>query len=382
MSATVFVTVVDISMISGSGVATREIIRGLGTVLDDRLIVLCPEPADAFPDRLERAVDEFIFLPGRTNPGSPRWHLQIEVSILRKLWAVLRKEDPSMVITRLSPSTVFPAPLCKLIGVPHILLIRGWVRRQDEYSETKFGRAVERLVWMNVRLSTDVYVAFDELKTWVDPYRGRSQLPVETLSNAVDPLLFSSQPIMEARAELGFEVDKFVVGFVGSLAPRHEVSTLLRAATRLENVELLLVGDGELRTELDRLATDLGIQERVIFTGQVPHKKVPTYISAFDACYGAVSPEKASNPIKCYEYLACERPVITSQKSEFKFVSEIDAGEVIDSVTIDEVQNAIERLQQRSDADRLAAGERGRQYVCQHHTWEAVAERILKVTKK
>ncbi|WP_336135344.1 glycosyltransferase family 4 protein [Natronomonas amylolytica] len=377
MSATVFVTVVDLSTISGSGVATREIIRGVGAVSDDRLVVLCPEPTDAFPDRLKAIVDEFVFLPEMTNPGSPRWHLQMEVSILRKLWTVLRTENPSVVVTRLSPSTLFPTPLCKLFNVPHVLLIRGWVRRQDEYGGTKFGRGVEELVRMNVRLSTNVYVAFDELKTWIDPYRGGSQSPVEVLPNAVDPTLFSSQSIGEARSEIGIETDDFIVGFVGSLAPRHEVSTLLHAASHLDDVELLLVGDGELREELEQLATDLGIQDRVIFTGQVPHERVPTYIASFDAGYGVVSPGKASNPIKCYEYLACERPVITSQKDEFEFVSEIDTGEVVESVSSEGVQNAIKRLQRRSQADRLAAGERGRRYVRQHHTWEAVGERIL-----
>lgn len=377
MTAAVFVTVVDLSTISGSGVATREIIRGLGAVSDDPLVVLCPEPSDTFPDRLEAAVDKFIFLPEVTNPGSPRWHLQIEASILQNLWKVLRNENPSIVVTRLSTSTLFPAPLCKLFGVPHVLLIRGWVRRQDEYGGTKFGRIVEQLVRMNVRLSSDVYVAFDELKEWVEPYREESHSPVEVLPNAVDPALFSSKSTENARFEIGFETEDFVVGFVGSLAPRHEVSTLLRAVARLDDVELLLVGTGELREELELLAIELGIQDRVTFTGQVPHERVPTYIASFDVCYGVVSPGKASNPIKCYEYLACERPVITSQKEELEFVSEIDAGVVVESVSPEEIKNAIERLQRCSKANRLAAGERGRRYVRQHHTWEAVGERIL-----
>ncbi|WP_076145060.1 glycosyltransferase [Natrinema saccharevitans] len=377
MSGIVFVTVADLSKTTGSGVATREIIRGISAVSDESLVVLCPEPKEEVPERLKESVDKFVLLPARTNPGSPYWHLKVEFSILRKLWQLLREEDPSLLVTRLSPSTIFPAPLCRIFDISHVLLIRGWVRRFDERGETKFGRLIEQIVKMNVRNSSHVYVAFDELKEWVDSYRDESQSSVKVLPNAVDPNLFSPKPLEESRSEVRINTDKFVIGFVGSLAPRHELSTLFKAAARIDNVYLLIVGDGTLRDNLEQFATDLGITNRVTFTGRVDHENVPKYIAAFDAGYGVVSPGKASNPIKCYEYLSCERPVITSQKEEFEFVREIDAGVVVDSVSVDEVQVAIERLQTQSRDERRDAGRVGRSYVCKNFTWKGMAKGIL-----
>ncbi|XGI82734.1 glycosyltransferase family 4 protein [Halorutilales archaeon Cl-col2-1] len=377
MSGIVFVTVVDLSIISGSGVATREIIRGIVSVTDEPVIVLCPEPKEKLPEMLESQVDEFIYLPTRTNPGSPRWHLKTEFSILRKLGRLYKNRVPSLVVTRLSPSTLFPALFSTIFNIPHILLIRGWVRRKDSREDTKFGSLVEQLVKMNVRLSDEVYVAFDELKEWVDPYRSNSKSPVKVLPNAVDPDIFSPQPLSSTRAKIGIDAEKFVVGFVGSLAPRHELKTLFRAAAKTDDVYLLIVGDGVRRNSLDQLAADLGIDDRVTFTGQVDHEEVPKYISSFDVGYGVVSSDKASNPIKCYEYLSCERPVITSQKEEFEFISKIDAGVLVSTVSTKEVYEAIEYLRNQPRKERLEMGKTGRSYVQEHFTWKRLANELI-----
>lgn len=377
MSPVVFVTVEDLSKITGSGVATRELIRAVGTLSEEPLFVLCPEPADELPDRLQERVDEFRFLPPETNPGAPLWHAKEELRILQHLWQLLRKEDPSAVLMRLSPSTLFPAPLCRLYDVPYVLLIRGWVNRDDKYDSTKFGDLVEQIVRMNVRLSNDVYVAFDELRGWVEPYRGREQSSVEVLPNAVDPEMFSPMPIPEAREKLGLKKDRFIIGFVGSLAIRHELPTLLQAVAQLESVYVLIVGAGELGSDLERLVMDLGIEERVTFTGKVAHEKVPVYIAACDVTYGVVNPDRVSNPIKCYEYLACQRPVITSQTPEMGFLKKIEAGVIIKEVNKRRVASAIEDLHANSREERKDRGQRGREYIKKNYTWRNVARAIL-----
>lgn len=373
----VVVTIVDISHISGSGVATKELIRGLDAASRDRVIVVCPEPNGELPSRIKDCADSFYFLSSARKAGSPKWHLKIEIEVLKALWSILRHEDPDVVITRLSPSTLFPAPLCNYSGVPHILLVRGWVRRRDNAGKTKFGPLVEQLVRMNVRFSSDVYVAFEELREWVCSYRGENQSPVSILPNAVDPDLFSPEPISTAREQIGLDTDQFVVGFVGSLAPRHEISTLLRAGAELDDVQFVLVGDGQLRVPLEQLADELGINNRVRFVGQISHEKVPMYISAFDVGYGVISPEKASNPIKCYEYLACERPVITSRKEEFEFVDEIGAGVLVENVSVEEIAEGIETLRGYSKSELRQAGIEGNQYVQKHSTWEEIGRQLL-----
>lgn len=376
MSGVVFLTVEDLSETGGGSVATRELIRAIGTVSDDPLYVICPKPETDVPSRLERSVTEFRFLPRRTNPGSPSWHLKVEGRVFRHLVSLYRAKDPSLVVTRLSPSTLAPAPFCQSVNVPHVLLVRGWVNRHDEHSETKFASIVEQVVRLNVRLSDAVYVAFDDLREWVAQYRTDEQSPVEVLPNAVDPDLFTPQPMDEARGEIGLDTDAFVVGFVGSLAERHELPALLRAAAEHESVHVLIVGDGEIRSQLEELVRTEGLAGRVTFTGRVDHGDVPTYIAACDVTYGVVGTTRTSNPIKCYEYLACERPVITSSSPEMEFVDRIDAGQVLSEVTVPSVAGAIESLHSKPESDREVMGKRGREHVVENHTWERVAKTV------
>jgi glycosyltransferase involved in cell wall biosynthesis len=375
MTPVVFVTVEDLSKTSGSGIATRELIVGLENAADAPLYVVCPEPNGTLPDRLRVAVDEFRFLPPETDPGNPRWHLREEASTFRVLLKLLRQIDPRVVVTRLSPSTLAPAPLCKAFGVPHVLLIRGWVNSHNDYEQTKFGTVVEQVVRMNVRLSDEVFVAFEELRAWVSQYRGETQSTVEVLPNAVDPELFRPMSVGGTGHRLGIDDGRFVVGFVGSLSKRHELPTLLRAVSRLEGVELVIVGDGDLRTELEDLAAELGILDRAHFEGRVDHGEVPEYIATFDVGYGVVSEGKASNPIKCYEYLACERPVLSSRSSEMTFIEEMNAGYLVDTVTTEAVVEGIREL--REAQDRQSMGVRGRRYVIEHATWEQVGRELL-----
>lgn len=381
MKPTVFVTVEDLSKISGSGIATRELVVGLGAASEGPLYVVCPEPNGTLPDRVREAVHEFRFLPPETNPGDPRWHLREEVSTFRVLLNLLRRADPQVVVTRLSPSTLAPAPLCKAFGVPHVLLIRGWVNSHNEYEDTKFSGVVEQVVRMNVRLSDEVFVAFEELRAWVAKYRGKKQSAVEVLPNAVDPDVFRPMSKGDSRRKLGIDEDVFVVGFVGSVSKRHELPTLLRAVSRLDGIEVVIVGDGDLRADLDELASELGISDRVRFVGRVDHEEVPEYIATFDVGYGVVSEEKASNPIKCYEYLACERPVLSSTSPEMRFVEEINAGYLVNSVTPDAVLEGLSTLKDSDTEDWQSMGKRGWRYVREQRTWAAVGESLVSSVK-
>lgn len=379
MSGVVFVTVEDLSKTAGGGIATREIVTALGREADEPLLVLAPEPAGELPDRLTEEVDAFRFLPAATAPGDPRWHLRVEFATLRRLWGVLRGRSPSVVVTRLSPSTLFPTPLARLFGVPHVLLIRGWVNRDDAYDRTTFAGLVEGIVRMNVRCSEAVFVAFDELREWVDAYRSGSQSRARVLPNAVDPDVFAPIDGQVARSDLDLPLgpDAFVVGFAGAMSNRHRIDVLLRAVAENDDVEALLVGDGPLLDDLERLVEKLGIGNRVTFTGEVTHEAVPTYIAACDVTYGVVDPNRPSNPIKVYEYLACERPVITSRSSELAFVEAVDAGVVVESVDVSSVSAALAQLRERPAGELAAMGERGRVCVEQNHTWGSVAETIL-----
>jgi len=100
-----------------------------------------------------------------------------------------------------------------------------------------------------------------------------SRRPVRLVHNAIDLGRFCS---VRASRELlsewwGIPPDSCVVGSIGALTERKGFRFLLRAAQRtlreIPDAFFLVIGDGELRDELNRLTAELGIAERVVFTG-------------------------------------------------------------------------------------------------------------------
>jgi 1,2-diacylglycerol 3-alpha-glucosyltransferase len=88
------------------------------------------------------------------------------------------------------------------------------------------------------------------------------------------------------RAESGWQ-DETVLISVGRLAPEKNWDTLVRAFARVQEehpgARLVLIGDGAARAGLEALAAELGISDRVTFTGALPFQEIPRYLKAADA---------------------------------------------------------------------------------------------------
>jgi len=87
----------------------------------------------------------------------------------------------------------------------------------------------------------------------------------------------------EERLELGIHPDEFVILFIGRLRIQKSLETLIRAMKELEdilNLSMIVVGDGELRGQLERLCESLEVDDKITFVGttQVPEK----YFAASD----------------------------------------------------------------------------------------------------
>ncbi len=99
----------------------------------------------------------------------------------------------------------------------------------------------------------------------------------------VDKYVFNEVKRNEKRKALDIE-DKFVVGHVGSFTyPKNHkflIDVFFEVQKQKENSVLLLVGDGELRTQIEKQISDLGIEDKVIITGVV--ENVNDYMQAMD----------------------------------------------------------------------------------------------------
>jgi len=92
--------------------------------------------------------------------------------------------------------------------------------------------------------------------------------------------------------------------------PKYGIEYLLRAASLLKrnNVIFVIGGDGSLRPYHKRLAIDLGIKEKTIFTGKIPQNEVPHYYAMSDIV--VVPSLQEAFGLVVSEALACGKPVI------------------------------------------------------------------------
>lgn len=150
--------------------------------------------------------------------------------------------------------------------------------------------------------------------------RGISPDKITVVPNAVNIEEFASRDSKdpELRRRLGLE-GAAVLGFIGSFYAYEGIDILLHAMTdmvgRLGNVRVLLVGGGPQEQNLKELAAKLGVIDKVVFTGRVPHTEVQRYYELVDVLvYPRLSMRLTElvTPLKPLEAMAQGRLVAAS----------------------------------------------------------------------
>ena len=137
---------------------------------------------------------------------------------------------------------------------------------------------------------------------------------VVLLENGIDGVEYArKQTVPEAKAKLGLPTAGFVIGGVGRLAAEKGFDVLIRAVHSLHSggldVRLLIVGEGGERANLERLASELGIRERVLLPGW--QADVRGTFEAMDVF--ALSSHREGLPNVLLEAMALEVPVVSTR---------------------------------------------------------------------
>jgi L-malate glycosyltransferase len=183
--------------------------------------------------------------------------------------------------------------------------------------------------------------------------------------NGVDAGRFSS---LDRDHAPGFtrRPGELVVGTVAPLRPEKNVGRLLRVFARLDPLlaaRLLVAGDGVEREPLERLAAELGIAERIVFTGRVAPEAVLGTIDVF-----ALSSDTEQMPNALLEAMAASRPVAAVDVGDVKSIVCEDNREFI--VPRDDgpaFAAAITRLLRDPDK-RRALGDKNRERVVREYS--------------
>jgi glycosyltransferase involved in cell wall biosynthesis len=308
-----------------------------------------------------------------TNPPPPN------VTVTRladgSLNRLLRDWRCEVVLERYALSLEKVHETCRVLGIAHVLEVNAPLvdeaARYRGLQDVATWRARERsmLSAADALVAVSPSVRAHAIRCGVAPDRAL------VIHNGVDLEPFESMngELVRQRYELG---NARVVGFAGSLKAWHGVDLLLRAAARLDrDVRVLIVGDGPERPRLEALAGELGIADRVVFTGAVAHHAIPDHLAAMTV---AAAPYRGQSdfyfsPLKIAEYLAAGLPVVASEQGDLaRLVGK--AGLMVspdDPVALAEALNTVLADPERRRAMHFAARRHAAGL-----TWDAAAAQV------
>lgn len=213
-------------------------------------------------------------------------------SIENRLEQLVKELRPDILHAHSPVLNAIPAlRVARRHGLPVVYEIRAfWEDAAVDHGTTNEGslryRLTRALETWALRRVDHVFTICEGLRQDIVS-RGISAAKVTVIPNAVDIESFqlSGAPDDALCAQLGLR-GATVIGFVGSFYAYEGLDLLLDAcqtlAARHANLRVLLVGGGPQEAALKAQARHLGIEDKVVFAGRVPHGEVSRYYDLID----------------------------------------------------------------------------------------------------
>jgi glycosyltransferase involved in cell wall biosynthesis len=222
------------------------------------------------------------------------------IDLVRKL----REASPDVVVVRGYNAEVLGRIAAVLARIPRVIV---WVHNCDDLRPRGVLRRICDVALDGV---TDAYfgVARAQVSYLVRELR-YSPHKVRIIHNGVETSLFTGAD-GDLKAQLGLHEHELVVGILAALRPEKDHETFLRAASlvseRNSSARFIIVGDGPRKAALEVLAEELGIQDRVIFTGA--RSDVAAVLAIMDVF--VLSSFTECFPMALLEAMASSRPAV------------------------------------------------------------------------
>ncbi len=278
----------------------------------------------------------------------------LKIQSIKKLTALCREHQFSLVVShRYKPSYImmWVSRFCK---IPTLISVMHAMETMHAFSRKIFIASIFRKNMYFAGVSDAVR---DELR---EQLWGVPKNHIITLYNCIDMQasechLFSRS---DARQKLNLPEDALVLGNIARLVPDKDQHTLLHAfaqiKSQLSNAKLVIVGVGALEQDLKQLATQLNLQNDVIFTGFLTGAY--RYLKAFDI-FVLSSVEEAFGRV-LLEAMIARVPVVGTRADGIPEVIG-DAGIMVEARNPTALANAILHVAKLPREQFLAMGDSG-----------------------
>jgi glycosyltransferase involved in cell wall biosynthesis len=222
----------------------------------------------------------------------------------------------------------------------------------------------------------DALVLVDEMQ--VEEFRG--------VPNSNFVVIYDSPPLISSLDHPSLKKDVFEIFYAGYLDKerRLNMNSLLEAIEEIEDVKVIIAGEGDLVEEIKIKAYEM--PDKIQYIGWIPYDKVLKMSCQADLLFSLRDPcplvQKYICGSKFLEAVMCGKPIIVNKGTSAAVKVTTDkCGVVVDAHNVSEVKEAILKLKNRKDLCAML-GMNGRRAYQQKYGWEVVQQRLLTLYSK
>jgi len=290
-----------------------------------------------------------------------------DLKALWKIYRIIKREKPDIVHTHTAKAGTLGRIASVLAGVPvrvhtfHGHVFDGYFNKVTAKIFIVIERFLARFTTKIIAVSNSVAEA-----VWKEyDIAPREKIEVIPLGFDLEKFLAADRYKGVLKKELGLNSDILLAGIVGRLVPIKNHKLFLDAAKTLvtHNLSLttkfVIVGNGELRGDLEEYANKLGIKKDVIFLGW--RRDLETIYADLDIV--CLTSFNEGTPVSLIEAMASSKPVIATDVGGVKdIVKDGVSGRLVCSGDVNNLGAAILELLEDGNK-RLEMGDNGRMFV-------------------
>jgi glycosyltransferase involved in cell wall biosynthesis len=321
-------------------------------------------------DRIKRAIPGAIY---------ELLELAYNLPAFLRLRRAVREHQPDVIYERFSLFLLAGIWVRRLTGVKLLLEVNSPLfeerARNDGLVLHRVGRWAQGMIWRN---ADAVLPVTGVLARTVASY-GVPGSRITVIPNGIDPARFADAPAPQAARHAVGLAEGVVIGFIGFIRAWNALDRIVDfvADHRAEvPLQLLIVGDGPAREELQDRAARLGVQDRMTITGVVERDQVARHIAAFDiAVLPGLTPY--SSPLKLFEYMVLGRAIVVPDTENIReILTDGEDALLFDPAMKGALEAALLRLARAPElCARLGAGARMK-VASAGLTWQHNATRV------
>lgn len=178
-----------------------------------------------------------------------------------------------------------------------------------------------------------------------------------------------------------FPKEKTVIGYAGSMGISNALEEFMQCIEDFkdkDDIHFVLVGDGDLKAAYQQKLKNCN---NVTFVPKIKQHEVQYFLSKCNVLYLSTHNSEiwkyGQSMNKVVQYMLSGKPVIASYSGYSSMLNEAESGVFVPSNSLNPLKEAIIKFTSMSEQERLAIGDRGKQWILKNRMYSSLAKKYL-----